>query len=75
MDLKAYKLLQRSEWIRQQLAGLEAGIEVECPVEKCDGRLERYEMQRAPDDVRVGIPTPAGVKCPVCRAESRPVAL
>lgn len=75
MDLAAYKTLQQSEWIREQVERISRGEGVPCPVAGCDGTLEAYSVERPPDDPRVGLPGPGGVRCVKCKATSRPVAL
>jgi hypothetical protein len=75
VDIAAYKLLQQSEWIREQADRLASGEAPRCPVAGCEGLLELYELEQADGDPRVGIPAAGGVVCGTCRARSRPVAL
>jgi WD40 repeat protein len=75
MDLRAYRQLQDSGWVREQRDAIERGSEPACPVAGCDGRLAPYGLDAAFEGVTAGVSPPGGVRCLACGATSRPVAL
>lgn len=75
MDIKAYRQMQDSGWVREQRDQMAHGERCLCPVAGCAGSLEPFDVDELRDRAGDGIPAPGGVRCSRCGARSRPVAL
>jgi hypothetical protein len=75
MDLKAYRQMQDSGWVREQRDLMALGESRRCPVVGCGGTLEPFDVDELRDPADESIPAPGGVRCTACGARSRPVTL